>query len=62
MLESITATALAGQALEWSTNFEGIVILVGGLGVALLVANWTIRKLRGRAGGGKKRAAKRRKK
>ena len=60
MFESVTATGIAGQAVEWSSNFEGIILLVGGLAVAVLVANWTISKLRQRSGG-KKRSRRRKK-
>lgn len=48
MYSGVTAAAIASQATTWAGSFENIVLLVGGLGIALLVANWAIAKLRNR--------------
>ena len=48
MYAGVTPTAIAAQAATWASNFENIVLLVGGLAVAIFVANWAIAKIRNR--------------
>lgn len=48
MLSGFTTSALIAEATSWFAEIDTAVYVVAGLGIAILVANWVVSKVRAR--------------